>query len=110
MLAPKAYSVLVATVEAIHSDASADDIVRAVVGWVGRHPQTFEKAPFSEYGFSLIAALLGRVDHYRATQLDDQAVGQIKWWVSRLKRSDSAGIAQYIRDLMEDLLAPETES
>lgn len=109
MMHPRAFKDLRAAVDALSLDASARDVLEALVAWVGRHQRALSEPPFSEYGFDLIIRMVGRVDCYRPADLDARAAERIKHRVAGMTRGKSSSIAMFVRDLMEELLAPEVD-
>ena len=109
MMHPRAYRDFRAAMGSLASDASARDVLEAVVGWVGMHQSALSFPPFSDYGFDQIIQLVGCVDRYCPNELDDGAVDRIKRSVAGMTRGKSSSIAMFVRDLMEELLAPEVD-
>lgn len=106
MMHPCAYKDFGAVVGALSLDASARDVLEALVDWVGSHQCALSGPPFSDYNFDLIIQMVGRVDCYRPADLDARAVERIKHSVAGMTRGKSLVIAQFVRCLMEELLAP----
>ena len=73
------------------------------------HQSTLSAPPFSDYGFDQIIQIVGRADCYRPNDLGDRAVERIQRSISGKTRGKSASIAMFVRDLMEELLAPEVD-
>lgn len=109
MMHPPAYNDFRAVVDALSLDASARDVLEALVDWVGRHQCALSGPPFSDYNFDLISQMVGRVDCFRPAELDDGAVERLKRSVAGMTRGRSSAIAQLIRDLIDELLAPEVD-
>lgn len=93
----------------LHDHATARDVVRVLSGWVAKYPELTTTNPFSNYGFHSIGRVARNFELYAPVKLDDRAIGRIKTSFARLSRSNEAGIAQFVRDLMEELLAPEVD-
>lgn len=110
MLSIPAYRDLARAIQGLPADAESIDVISAISRWVQNHPELTVQEPFSNYGFDLIKCVAGQIESYAPGALDGQAIDRIKMLFSRLKRSDDGGIAQLVRDTMEELLAPEVDS
>ena len=107
MLSNIAFSSLNRAVQTLNASATASDVVYVISEWVSGNSRLMATEPYSNFGFDLIGRVAGHVDRYAPIGLDDLGVERIKKSFARLRKSNDAGIAQCIRDLMEELLAPE---
>jgi hypothetical protein len=110
MLSNAAYTSLNRAIQALQASATASDIVYVISEWVSKYSELMVKDPYSNFGFDLIGRVAGNVHRYAPVELDDQGIERIKKSFARIRKSNDAGIAQCVRDLMEELLAPEVDA
>ncbi|EMI50848.1 hypothetical protein C405_04187 [Stenotrophomonas maltophilia AU12-09] len=67
------------------------------------------REPFLSYGFDLMVNMDGRLDEYPFAEIGEADVGRVYLRATQLRNASDDGFAQFVRDLMEELVAVEID-
>ncbi|QCZ96612.1 hypothetical protein DL544_06220 [Stenotrophomonas sp. pho] len=67
------------------------------------------REPFLSYGFDLMVNMDGRLDEYPFAEIGEADVGRVYLRATQLRNASDDGVAQFVRDLMEELVAVEID-
>jgi hypothetical protein len=100
-------SSLVLLLASVAPDDGGRGVVEALLQWMAKCGNEVRTEPFLSYGFNSIADMTGRASEYPLADISEADVDRISSRASRLANASDEVIAQFVRDLMEELIAVE---
>lgn len=98
---------LVQLLAAVAPNDGGRGVVEALLQWMEKCGDEVRREPFLSYGFNLIADMKGCVSEYPVADIGGADVDRISSRSARLESASDEMIAQFVRDLMEELIAVE---
>ncbi|MCZ7843067.1 MULTISPECIES: hypothetical protein [Stenotrophomonas maltophilia group] len=100
---------LISGLSSVNNNSGARGVVEALIQWVMECEGEVRREPFLSYGFDLIVNMDGRLDEYPFAEIGEADVGRVHSRATQLRNASDDGVAQFVRDLMEELVAVEID-
>lgn len=100
---------LITGLSGVNNNSGARGVVEALIQWIIECEGEVRREPFLSYGFDLMVSMDGRLDEYPFAEIGEADVGRVYSRATRLRSASDDDVAQFVRDLMEGLVAVEID-